>query len=431
MNLEVDRVEKALLGLMVSDPEAITSAASLEVGDLFLDSHRTLLTVIRAMDAQGEKVSLITLLAELGRRKLTESLGGAGYISDLTNDAWRGQDPAQYLKIIKKEATRRKVLALCEIMRARAEDGDEPDDIYHDLQTSALEAQTSNAQIRPVSIAEYVLPTWEDMKRQMDHTGDVLGIPTGLSGFDRATTGWREGELTYVGASPGQGKTSFMLQAMHYAASGGFGVGCISLEMRAGQLMRRLTTIESGLQAYKTRDPRELSIPEREHVRRSLFALGDLPIQMCDQSGLKPGQIASLARQMHSRGARIIFVDFVQIIVEEGRDRREAINRVSAALRDTCKILNIPFVVASQLARRTGDPNTPPKMSDLRESGNLEQDAHNVHMLFRPKQDGHWTGQDLILIEKQREGLTGPIEVAYDPASLTFVERNTKRERAA
>jgi replicative DNA helicase len=215
-----------------------------------------------------------------------------------------------------------------------------------------------------------------------------------------------------------------MLQAMHFAATQGFPVGCISLEMRAQQLMRRLATIQSGLPAYKFRDPRQLNESEWLHAKRSMYALAELPVYVNDQSGLKPAAIASLARQMHANGARVIFVDFVQIIHEDGRDRREAINRVSAALRDTCKALEIPFVVLSQLARRDADPNRRPTMQDLRESGNLEQDAHNVLLLFRPKdKDGEWTRVDQIIVEKHREGAVGPIDVSYDDRSLTFCPR--------
>lgn len=156
---------------------------------------------------------------------------------------------------------------------------------------------------------------------------------------------------------------------MYAAATAGVGVGCISLEMRATQLLRRLAVRHSGLDPHKFRDPRRMSAEEFRQTEQALFDLGELPITITDQSGLRPGQIAAQARQMHQRGAGIIFVDFVQIIHEEGKDRREAINRVSASLRDTCKSLNVPFVVASQLARRDADENRRPTMQDLRESG--------------------------------------------------------------
>jgi replicative DNA helicase len=212
---------------------------------------------------------------------------------------------------------------------------------------------------------------------------------------------------------------------MYAAAIKGFGVGCISLEMRSSQLLRRLSILHSGLHAIKFRDVRLMNDSEFKTAKDALFSLGDLPVSVCDQSGLKPAQISSLARKMHAAGAKVIFIDFVQIIHEDGKDRREAINRVSAALRDTCKHLNIPFVVASQLARRDADPNRRPTIQDLRESGNLEQDAHNVLLLFRPKDKstGDWTGEDEVIIDKQREGVTGIVPVRYDERSLTYIGR--------
>lgn len=417
-------VEVALLGLMISDPKAIEGAAALEASDLHLDSHRRMLAVIRVMHSKGEEVNLVTFVAELNRQNLTSAVGGVGYVAELTNDAHRGRDVGSYVRILKVAAARRNIVALCEVATARAESGDDPDDILHGLQGTAVEIISGNVQLRPAHISEFVVPTADAMKCQKEFTGEVLGIPTGIATLDAAMGGWREGELTYVGARPGSGKTSFMLQAMHSAATQGFPVGCISLEMRAQQLMRRLGTIQSGLPAYKFRDPRQMNASEWLHAKRSMYALGDLPVYVNDQSGLKPAAIASLARQMHAAGARVIFVDFVQIIHEDGRDRREAINRVSAALRDTCKALEIPFVVLSQLARRDADPNRRPTMQDLRESGNLEQDGHNVLLLFRPKgKNGEWTGEDEIIVEKHREGQTGPILVSYNGRSLTFCPR--------
>jgi replicative DNA helicase len=415
--------EIALLGMMLSSPRAIDDAAALDLSDLSLDSHRTIFTQIRKMHADGQEVNIVSLSEELRRLNRDKEVGGAAYIVGLTDDAHHAKDVKGYIKIIKDTAARRNIVSLCEVMSSRALDGEEPDEILHDLQSYAVAEQAAHVQVRPSHIAEFVLPTWDSMKRQMEHTGEVLGIPTGLASLDRSTTGWREGELTYVGALPSRGKTSFMLQCMLHAASNGFGVGCISLEMRAVQLMRRLATIRSRIAALKFRDPRTMNEQEREHTKQTLYALGELPIWINDQSGLKPSAIASLARQMHAKGARVIFVDFVQIIHEDGKDRREAINRISAALRDLAKSLEIPFVVASQLARKQGDIENPPTLRDLKESGNLEQDAHNVIMLHRPKLNGDWTGDDEIIVEKQREGNTGPLSVYYDEKALIFRER--------
>lgn len=419
--------EKAVLGAMLVDPKAIIAASSLEASDLYLESHRTVLTVIRNMHAQGTNVDLLTVWQELERQKLIGSVGGAAYIADLSTGLPRNYNVVPYVKVIREKAALRAIVSLCDYTAARANEEEDSSTILHDLQGLALVQQAAAVNVRPTKISELVLPAWEEMKHQREFSGEVLGIPTGIADLDRSTTGWRDGELTYVGALPGRGKTSLLLQAMYAAATLGYGVGCISLEMRSKQLMRRLSIIGSGLHAQKFRDVRMMNMSEWDLAKKSLFSLGDLPVEISDQSGLRPAQIASLARQMHANGAKVIFIDFVQIIYEDGMDRREAINRVSAALRDTCKHLNVPFVVASQLARRDADPNRRPTIQDLRESGNLEQDAHNVLLLYRPKDKGNgdWTGEDEIIIDKQREGVTGVVPVKYDERSLTYIGRQS------
>lgn len=417
--------EKAVLGAMLVDRKAIDAAANLNASDLHLDSHRTILTTIRTMAAQGMNVDTLTVWQELQRKGLSESVGGIVYVTALPDGLPRNYDVRPYVKVLREKSALRSIVTLCDVMRARAEGEEDSAEILHDMQGMALEQQAAAVHVRPSPIAELVLPAWERMKHQREFSGEVLGIPTGIDELDRSTTGWRDGELTYVGALPGRGKTSFLLQSMHSAAARGFGVGCISLEMRSTQLLRRLSIIGSGMHAQKFRDVRTMNVSEFATAKKSLFDLAELPVSICDQSGLKPAQIASLARQQHAAGARVIFIDFVQIIHEDGKDRREAINRVSAALRDTCKHLDIPFVVASQLARRDADPNRRPTIQDLRESGNLEQDAHNVLLLFRPKDKstGDWTGEDEIIIDKQREGVTGVVPVKYDEKSLSYVGR--------
>jgi replicative DNA helicase len=169
--------------------------------------------------------------------------------------------------------------------------------------------------------------------------------------------------------------------------------------------------------------------------------MGDLPIEIYDRAGLRVGEVAAVARRMVANGCKLILVDFVQKIRQEGRDARESINHISGLLAETCKALNVPFVVASQLARRDANPNRRPTMQDLRESGNLEQDAHNVLLLYRPqeaKQDRggqelppDWTLKDEIIIAKQREGLIGWADVTFREGSLTFGPRAQQHAAAA
>jgi replicative DNA helicase len=422
--LYAEHAEKTILGAMLLEDSAFIEADTLEPSDMYLDSHRKLLTVMRTMRAGDAAVDLVTLCEELNRRHEMDAVGGIGYVNDLTYGIPRKLNIHSYVKVVKEKAALRSVISLCNVAIARAEDGQSSLEILGDLQSGALAYQAVSDELRAQHISELVVPFWNEITLQMAATNKVLGIPTGISELDESTSGWRDGELTFVGAKPGMGKTSYMLQCMYNAANAGYPVGCISLEMRSNQLMKRLAIMESGIHAGIWRDPRDIPVADRPHARTSAFSLGDLPIWISDQSGLNPRQISALARKMHANGARMIYIDFIQIIEEMGRDRREAINRVSSAIRDTCKALGIPFVVLSQLARGDKDSNRKPTKEDLRESGNLEQDAHNVQLLWREKnENGLWTGNDLIIIDKAREGEIGHIEVSYDPRSLTYKPR--------
>jgi len=415
-----EQSEKSALGGFMKNAKNLAAAENFEVSNFFTDNHRSIFSAIRVMVAEGMEVNYLSVSQEMGKRNASVSLS---YLMELHDNVPNSYDVRPALSRLKEVAQLRSVRSIAEAAIQRAENGDLSVDILHDLQSMALRQQAEGVQIRPMSAPQIAVEALDNLNARWSYdSSKVPGIPTGIQGLDEAISGWRDGELTYVGALPGRGKTSFLLQCMYSAAIQGYGVGCISLEMRRLQLWDRMTILHSGIEAHKFRDVRVMSDSERLAVRRATTSLGDYPFQITDQSGLRPAQISSLARQMHAAGAKIIFVDFVQIINEDGKDRREAINRVSAALRDTCKSLNIPFVVASQLARRDANPNRRPTIQDLRESGSLEQDAHNVLLLYRPRDESTslWTGEDEIIVDKQREGLTGSIPVHYDSKTLTY-----------
>jgi replicative DNA helicase len=416
-----EQAEKAALGAMMQNKRSLAAGDGFPVSHFFTDTHRSIFATIRLLAEQGAEVNWLSVSQELERKGIKH----VTYLMDLADGVPANFDASGSLARIREMAQLRSVITIAEAAMQRAQNHDDSGDILHELQAVALQQQAETSQVKPTHISELVVGFLDEMRHQRTRDTSIVGIPTGIAGLDEAMGGWRNGELTYVGALPGRGKTSFLLQAMYSAALAGYGVGCISLEMRAQQLMRRLAILHSNLHAYKFRDVKTMSETEYSDAKRAAAGLGDLPITINDQSGLRPAQIASLARQMHAMGAKAIFVDFVQVIHEDGKDRREAINRVSAALRDTCKALNIPFIVASQLARRDSDPNRRPTIQDLRESGNLEQDANNVLLLYRPKDKATstWSGEDELILDKQREGVTGSILVRYDDKTLTYMGR--------
>jgi replicative DNA helicase len=291
-----------------------------------------------------------------------------------------------------------------------------------------LQSQVKSTEMH--AMASVSVELWNRVLDERKLNTHLIGIPTGVENLDDSTTGWRDGELTYVGALPGRGKTAFMLQSFLAALKFGVPALFISLEMTREQLLRRMAIAESQIAAVKWRDVRVMMPTEMQYAKEAVYRLGELPAYIADPASMSPAEVCALVRRAYRvHGVRIVFIDFVQIIREEGRDRREAINRVSELLRNTCKALRIPFVVASQLARRDNDPNRRPTLQDLRESGNLEQDAHNVLMLYRPRTEDEnnggmrWTGEDEIIVEKCREGRMGSEQVRFDEKSLSFVPR--------
>jgi replicative DNA helicase len=304
--------------------------------------------------------------------------------------------------------------------------------------------QATVCDLRPTPICELIVPFLSDLREQRESPNTLRGISTGIPELDEITSGWRDGELTYVGALPGRGKTAFMTQIMLAAAIGGTKCGYISLEMTRQQILSRLATIFTGLPPTRFRDAGTMDDTEWKHTRQQCQGqngMGDLPIEIYDRDGLRVGEVAAVARRMVANGCKLILIDFVQKIRQEGRDARESINKISALLAETCKALNVPFVVASQLARRDANPNRRPTMQDLRESGNLEQDAHNVMLLYRPQESSSdtggqelppdWTLRDEIIIAKQREGLVGWVDVTFYESSLTFGPRAKGKAMAA
>ena len=360
--------------------------------------------------------------------KELDSIGGRGYIYELTEGIPRKLSIASYVRIVHDKHLLRRIqdVANLALDGANEQQLDGARTTLNAMMERIDELQSQVKVTETNTMPHVSVELWNAVLEERKRNTHLIGIPTGIVSLDDNTTGWRDGELTYVGALPSRGKTAFMLQAFVAAMEAGIPAGFISLEMTRTQLMRRIAIAKSRIPASKWRDVRVMNPTEFQYAREATYKLGELDGYVADAPNMSPAEVGALVRRWHRvHGVRIVFVDFVQIIREDGRDRREAINRVSATLRDTAKSLHIPFVVASQLARRDNDPNRRPTLQDLRESGNLEQDAHNVLMLYRPREVDEergiaWTGEDEIIVEKSREGRMGSIAVRFNENELRF-----------
>lgn len=421
--------ERVILGSCLSDAQAVQDAsAGLQVDDLSLDSHRRLYGAILSLFDAGTPVDLITVSNYLRKSGELQAIGGMEYISHLTESLPRYLAMGNYIRIVKDKSVLRSMMSLAEEIGKRCIDESEiAGDLIAEFSSKLgrIEAGSSPSNYSP--ICDHVIALTETMRTQRNRKQDLLGITTGVEPLDEVTGGYHDGELTYIGAAPGQGKTSEIIGSCYAASSTGTKCGIISLEMRTSAILRRLAILHSKLKPHLIRDPKLMNEMDFRFALDRIIDLGNLPVFACDQSYLRPHEIRSIARRMvENDGVQILYVDFVQIIAGQGKTEREAINQASAALRDIAKIHNIPVIAASQLTRRDGDMNRRPTMRDLRESGNLEQDAHNVHLVYRPKdtKTGEDTYEDEIIVGKAREGMVGPVAVRYDDTTLTFKRRS-------
>ena len=420
--------ERVVLGAMQVDAVALREGLEMLSESAFtLDSHRRIFAAMGRMGAAGTPVDLTTLLREMEKRSEVQAVGGPSYLMGLTENLPRHLAISHYAQILRDKAARRDLYTLLQEFELRALSPEEPAVVViADLVQAAQTTEILSSGARYGRLADAVPAVLAEMIRQRDRAEGLLGLPTGIATVDLATTGYRNGELTYIGAAPGRGKSSVLLQGIYAAASEGIPCGLISLEMRCDQLIRRLALMATNLRPHEMRDAKKLGVADFQYAMQAVEKLGELPVYACDQDWLRPHEIASMARRMVLvDGVRILYVDFVQIVQETGRTQKEAIDKISAALRGIAKNLNIPVVVASQLARRDADVNRVPTLQDLRESGNLEQDAHNVFLLYRPvdRSTSDFTGEDQFIIAKSREGTPGAIPVAYDTRSLTYKPR--------
>lgn len=428
-----EHAEKVVLGACLVDEDAFIEACETLTPESFaLDSHRRIFTAMHKLHEKQYAIDIVTIIEQLIAMKELESVGGRAYLASLSEDIPRKLSIASYAKVIHDKFLLRRVqdVANLALDGANSQELDGARITLNAMMERIDELQSQVKAVETHSMASIAVEFWGRFLEERKLSTRLVGIPTGVDTLDETTTGWRDGELTYVGALPGRGKTAFMLQAFVTALKSGVPAGFVSLEMTREQLYRRIAINESQVLSGKWRDVRLMNHTDVQYAKEATFRLGELQGQVVDAANMSPAEISALARRWYRvHGVRIVFVDFVQIIREDGRDRREAINRVSAILRDTCKSLRIPFVVASQLARRDNDPNRRPTLQDLRESGNLEQDAHNVLMLYRPREADdergglRWTGEDEIIVEKSREGRMGSVMVRFNENALKFESR--------
>ncbi len=402
--------ERAILGAILLDNSAFNQAASrLHATDFLLDSHRRIYMRMAELVDAGAKVDFVTTAERLIRHRELEAIGGVEYITSLTDGLPRVKNIGQYVDIVREKARARMLLNTFESGAAKIRGREPADEVLAETQNEIIQIVNHGRAGKTPEIGEIAHEAFAELMaiRRMD--GRCVGLSTGLEDLDALTTGYRKSEFYVIGARPGQGKTAFACQAIRRSCKQGRKCALFSIEVKRTQIMNRLAAMESKISVFEMRDTRGLTDDEMNRIAVAMNEIGRWPLMIEDSPKLDLNEMAAIARLFISQGAEIIFVDYLQKLRAPGKTDFERVTATADALWELARSTDVPVVALSQL-RRSTTPNEPPTMDDLRQSGQIEQNANGVFLLYRPLEaeagtkKRRYTGEDQVIIGKQRSG---------------------------
>lgn len=428
--------ERAVLGsCLLSAKSADYAVERVKADDFFRRSHQHIWTAMAALSARSVAVDMIPLRQELERVKELEDAGGPAYLSSLVDGIPHGINLEHYIGILKDLHAKRALFAFAKrTMDLVGENSHDAPAILADTDQRLMDLQAGHVEGRMLPLSSCTAGLIEDLEWRVGHKGELLGLETGYPSINGQTLGWQAGDLTVIGARPSIGKTTFALNtalagARWLAAAGRTdAVAIFSFEMRRRQLECRLLSAISGIPLTRllTGYVRDSEWPI---LSDAISEMGTLPIEIDDQAGQTRWQIRSGCRRLKaSRGLALVIIDYVQLIPgsleRRGASRNEEVTDISRGLKELADDVQVPILLLSQLSRPNrgviGKPDPRPKLSDLRESGALEQDADNVCFLHRKNHREGGTTE--FMLEKQRNGPTGTVNLTLDRDIVTFTD---------
>ncbi|MBZ5499006.1 MAG: replicative DNA helicase [Acidobacteriia bacterium] len=429
-NLEAER---SILGAILLDDKAIhTAVETLRKEDFYLESHRRIFEKMFALTADGTAIDLVTLKNELQRSDELESAGGAAYLASLTDGMPRAINIEHYAEIVKEKATLRRLIQISNESMARSYQGEESaQEILGDLEKAIFEIASRQFLTGFAPIEPLVSAVYKHIEEVSNRKTLVTGVETGFTELDKMTAGLHPADLIIVAARPGLGKTSLCLNIAQFVAlKKQQSVGIFSLEMSKEQLVKRLLCAEAEIDSHKV-NTGFLNKEDWSRLGRAAGLLSQSKIFIDDTAGMSIAEMRSKARRLAlEHGLDILFVDYLQLMSGSNQryeNRTQEISQISRGLKALAKEIHVPVVAISQLSRaiemRRGDHR--PQLSDLRESGSIEQDADVVMFIYREDAVGpsdENSGVAEIIIGKQRNGPTGTFKLAFIKQFTKFAD---------
>jgi len=427
--------EQSVLGAVFLSKDALNTAIEiLRPEDFYKTAHQRIFQTMVDLYEKGEPVDLVTVTAELQDHKLLDEIGGVTYLTEIASSVPTAANIEYYAKIVEEKSLLRRLIHTATKI---ANDGYSREDdvtaIIADAEKYILEISQNRNTGGFIPIRDALMETYERIEFLSQRRGDITGISTGYTDLDKMTAGLQRSDLIILAARPSVGKTAFALNlAQNVAAREGETVAIFSLEMGATQLVQRMICAEGNLDASRMRSG-TLEEDDWQKLTMAIGTLAKAPIYIDDTPGITVMDIRAKCRRLQAeKGLGLILIDYLQLIHGRGRgdNRQQEVSEISRTLKGIARELNVPVIALSQLSRGVEQrQDKRPLMSDIRESGSIEQDADIVAFLYRDDYyDKETENKNVIevIIAKQRNGPTGTVELAFLKEYNKFVSLDNR-----
>jgi replicative DNA helicase len=425
--------EQATLGSIILDKDSILSCIEiLHPDDFYRNAHQVIYQCALDLFEKNQAVDLVTLTEELNKKKQLEEVGGASYLTTLMSSVPTAANVVYYAKIVEQKAVLRKLINhATQIVTMGYEEQEDARILLDKAENLIFDVSQQKVEHSFSPIKDLLTESFEKIEDLYHRDNFITGVPTGFIELDEITTGFQPSELVIMAGRPSMGKTALCLNIAQYAAmQHKIPVAIFSLEMSKAQIVQRMLCSEARIDTHALRRGR---MPEEDWPKLSMAAgrLSAAPIFIDDTAGISPLEIKAKSRRLKARhNLGLILIDYLQLIQTGLRieNRQQEISQISRSLKGLARELNVPVIAVSQLSRAVEQRTIQrPRLSDLRESGAIEQDADVVAFLYREeyyKPKSSKKGIAEVIVSKQRNGPTGTLE-------LTFLKEYTRFENLA
>ena len=431
-------VEEAVLGALMVEPKVVPDVLdSLNANCFYVEAHRKIFQAISALAMAHEAIDYLTITEQLKKTNELEEIGGFHYLIELSQRVGSAVHIDNHIKILLQRYIQRELITISSgIQRDAFNDSIPVDDLMQTAQEKLFTLAQNNMKRDTLPISDVIKEAISDIEANQQRSDGLSGVASGFTGLDKFTLGWQESDLVIVAARPAMGKTAFVLtMARNMAVEHKTPVAFFSLEMSSKQLVKRLLVSETGLSSEKIRGGKKFEEYEMHQLHQRIRDLSTAPLFIDDTPSLSIYEFRSKERRLvNNAKVKLIIIDYLQLMTgppELKGLREQEVATISRSLKAIAKELGIPIMALSQLSRavETRGGNKRPQLSDLRESGAIEQDADIVMFIHRPDYYGLAEGEESkglaeIILAKHRNGSTGVVNMRFRANEARFVDAN-------